>query len=238
MPATGLDSLYQLHRIDLAILEVRKRAAALEPGKAIQAVIAQIEKEFDQADSEAKALGAELLDLELRQKSLEAKSKKINEDLYGGKVVNPREVEAMQHELELLKKQQGECDTRMLELYDLIPPAKERADEIAQRLAAEKAKLADFQKGVLREKARLEAEFAKLRQERTPAVARVDPALLRQYEAIRQKMGGVGMAEVMPNGSCSQCGVQVPEKAIDVAKQGRVVTCEACHRILFVPLSE
>jgi predicted nucleic acid-binding Zn-ribbon protein len=238
MPAAALDALYQLHRVDLAILEVRKRAAALEPGKAIQATIAQIQKEFDLADSEAKTLTTELLDLELRQKSLEDKCKKLNQDLYGGKVVNPREVEAMQHELELLKKQQGECDTRMLELYDLIPPAKERADEIARRLEAEKAKLAEFQKGVLREKARLEAEFAKLRQERTPAAARVDPALLRQYDAIRQKMGGVGMAEVMPNGSCSQCGVQVPEKAIEAAKQGRVVTCEACHRILFVLLSE
>jgi len=238
MPPSGLEALYQLHRIDLAIVEVRKRAAALEPGRAIQSVIAQLQSEFDAADSEAKALSAELLDLELRQRSLEEKCKKIDQDLYGGKIVNPREVEALQQELELLRRQQGECDARMLELYDLIPGAKERVEAAAARLQAERAKLAEFQKGVLREKARLEAEFAKLREQRGPAAARVDAAMLRQYDAIRQKMGGVGMTEVAPDGSCGQCGVQVPEKSIEAAKQGRVVTCEACHRILYVPAGE
>jgi len=142
-------------------------------------------------------------------------------------------VDALQREIGLLKKKRGDIDSRVLELWEEIPPVKAVADEVAQRVAAKKKELDEYQKNVLKFKAQLEAEF-KERAERRPVLAKEVPAaLLARYEAVRQRLGGVGMAEVTKTGACGSCGTSLPTKVVEDAKEGKVVTCEACHRILY-----
>src|SRR5688500_809412 len=114
MAEGDLRKLWKLHLIDTAILEIRARAAALDPGKRIQAQIDALAKELEA--SPAKTLGAELSDLELQQKGIASKIAKIEKDLYGGKIVNPREVENLQKEIEALRRQRAGLDERILEL--------------------------------------------------------------------------------------------------------------------------
>ncbi len=234
MSELDLRKLHQLHLIDLAIHEIKKRAAALDPGRAIQAHIDRLQAELDDKGGVAKALSQELKDLELKQKGIDDKLKKIDAELYSGKVVSSREIESLEKEVVILKRQRGEIDERLLELWELVPPAKTLAETIEKAIAAKKVELGEFQKQVMVAKSQLEAEFKAKSAQRPVAAKEVPPLLLSRYDAIRQKAAGVGMADIDRNGYCGMCGTHLPEKLIESARVGRVALCESCHRILYI----
>ena len=233
MTSTSLQRLWKLHEIDAGLVEVRKRAAALDPGRTIMAELKALEAEHAEKAEAAKALTGELTDMELKQKGIDEKLKKIDKELYGGKIMNPREVEAYEKEVVMLKRQRSELDAKILELWELAPPATKAAEDIQAKIEAKKSKLGEFQKQVLKEQERLKSEFARLNSMRAPAASGIDPGTMARYEAIRQKQGGIGMTKIAAQNTCEMCGMKLPIKSVELAKEGRLVTCEACHRILY-----
>jgi predicted nucleic acid-binding Zn-ribbon protein len=234
MAAGDIRKMWKLHLVDQAILQIRARAAALDPGKQIRREIEVLQQAFDDKGGKAKALLAEQHDLELQQKAIEDKLKKIDKTLYGGQVVNPREVEAYEKEIAALKRQREANDARLLELLELVPPAKAEADRIEQAIQSKQADLKKAGAEALKVKSQLEAEFKAKAAERPLAAKDVPPALLSRYESVRQKNGGIAMAQInLRTGSCGVCGTLLPTKLVETAKEERLVTCEACHRILY-----
>jgi|SRR5579862_1966079 len=232
MPSAELRQLHKLHLIDSALHEIRKRAAALDPGRKTAAEIQALEKQLD--ETPARKLQAELTDLELRQKSFEDKLKKFDKELYGGKVVNPREVEAIQKEIAILKRQRNQLDARILEIWEELPPAKEQSEKLEKAIAQRKELLAKEQRAALQAKAQLEAEFKQKSGARPQLAKEIPPTLLSRYESIRQKHHGVGMGEVdVKKRVCGSCGTLLPTRTIEALKEDKVVTCESCHRILY-----
>lgn len=229
----SLFALWKLHQIDEALAQVRARVAALDSGRKLAAELEALERKLEDASRAEHALGGELTDLELKQKGLDEKIKKLDKALYGGSVVNPREVENMQREIESLKKQRGDLDLRILELWELIPPAKEAAHAARRQVEEAKHDLEKHMQRVREAQAKLEAAFKDLGEKRRAAAAAVEASLLARYEAIRSKHNGVGMSRVQKDGTCEQCGTFLPRKTVELAKEHKWVTCESCHRILY-----
>lgn len=234
MASLKLRPLWQLHQIDSAIVEIRQQAAALDPGRRIQGELATLKAEQQKRAGEAKRIHGEVADLELLNKSLDDKIKKIDREVYGGKVVNPREVENLQKEIDMLKKQRSTHDEQILALWDQEPAASQAALEVEKRVGAAEAALAEHQRGVRELKLKLEAEFKARSAERPAAAKAVDPALLARYEGIRQKHDGLGMTSVDKRGVCILCGTLLPRKTVEAAHEDKVATCETCHRIVYV----
>lgn len=234
MAELDLRRLHELHLIDAAIAEIKSKAAALDPGRKIQASMQQVQAQLDESVSQLRALQGEQSDLELKQKGIDEKLKKVDREIYGGSVVNAREVENLEKETANLKRQRTEIDSRLLELWDEIPPMQQKVAELEAQHAKLKQDLGVHQKKVMEDKAQLEAAFRARQQARPAALAQVPKPLLVRYDAIRQKAAGIGMADVVGKGFCGMCGTHLPEKLIESAREGRVVTCESCHRILYL----
>lgn len=232
MASAELQRLWKLHQIDAAILDIKNRAAALDAGRSIQAELDALAKREAEVGGHYRTLHAEQTDLELQQKSVEDKLKKIDKDLYGGKVVNPREVDAMEKEIVALKKRRDAHDDRLLELMELLPPAKTAAEKVEAKIAERKHALSEARKAAVALKTQLEQEYARLTKLRPEAAKNISPTLLARYESIRQKQG-TGMAEVAKRRSCGGCGTLLPERTIVAVQEDKVVTCETCHRILY-----
>lgn len=230
MASLELQRLWKLARIDNALLEIRKRAATLDVGQRISAEIAKLEA--DPSLVEAKTLHGEQKDLELKQQTIEDKLKRIDKEMYGGKVVSSREVENLKKETESLKRQRDTLDERLLELFELAPPAQEKAKRIETQIADAKTRLAARKKQALADKTTLETEYAKYTQARPEAAKTVPPALLARYESIRQRADGIGMVELHGQ-SCGGCGTLLPERTLQGLKEDKTLTCESCHRILY-----
>lgn len=233
MPDLEMRKLWKLHLVDHQLLDLRKRAAALDPGRKQQNELAAANTEHDAKLAHLKTLTSEQTDTELQQKSIDEKLKKIDKDLYGGKVVNPKEVAALEGEIANLKKRRGDLDVKLLELWEAIPPAKDATEKSHQVVKERKAALEEHQKSILKLKAQIEKEFAERSALRPQLAKEVPAALLSRYELIRQKNGGIGMAGISKKGTCEECGTNLPTKTIESAKEGRMVTCEACHRLLY-----
>ncbi len=233
MASLELQRLWKLAQADNALTDIRHRAASLDIGQNLMPKLAELEKEEQALTSEAKSLSSEALDLELQQKTFEAKITKFGKELYGGKVVNPREVENIEKEIGMLRKHRAALDERILELWEITPPAQALAETAQRKVAEVKAAIGERRKVALVEKAHLEAEFKRLTQARADLVPPVAEMLLTRYEAIRQRCHGIGMVEVTKKGTCSGCGLVLPEKTRADLNDDRVVACEGCRRLLY-----
>jgi hypothetical protein len=228
-----LRKLWKLHLVDHQLADIRLKAAALDPGRKIQAELAALKAAHDAQAAHVKSLVGNQTDIELEQKSLDEKLKRIDKDLYGGKVVNPKEVALLEKEIEHLKSLRGDLDLKILEIWDALPSAKKEADASQAEITAKNQELAEAQRKVLVIKAQLEKDFKERAAMRPQLAKEVSAPLLGRYELIRQKHAGVGMAGVSRKATCEACGTNVPTKSVMDAKDGKLVTCEACHRILY-----
>jgi uncharacterized protein len=232
MADSGLADLYRLHLVDAALHDLQAHAAALDVGKAEAKQIQDIESDPAGTLGKALALKREVKDLEGQQGSLREKLKKLDKDLYGGSIVNPREVENVQKDMAMVQAQIDGLDERLLALYEEVPVAEAAASDVKAETERLRATIAKKQAEAKAEHAKLQAEYAATSKRRAPLAEKVPRPLLAQYDALRQKLG-TGMAIVTPTGRCGHCGMLVPEKARDALRQERVVQCEQCRRILF-----
>ncbi len=238
MPDSGLFHLFRLHQIDFEIAEVRGRAGVLDVGKDLMAELAEADAEHTTAAHEANALVLESTEVENKLKQGDLRTKELTKALYGSGVVSPREIRAMEEEIELLKANKQKLEARLMELWDLVPPAQERAAELAGRVERRKRVLAKRRKEAAAEHKELERRYRELLEMRPARAGAVPGPLLASYEAIRKRSGGVGMALVTPESTCEACGMKVPEKTLVTVKEDRVAYCESCHRILFLPVPD
>jgi hypothetical protein len=232
MSSLELRKLWRLHKIDAALVEIRKRAANLDPGKALQGKLETLKTEYAEKEGRQKALAAELFDLELQQKSMGDKIAKFDKDLFGGKVVNPREVEAIEKEIESLKRRRLEIETKWVTTSELVKEADDAVKEVAARMAVVRKDLKAHQAKAIELKGQLESEFVRFTNSRPEALKEVEPGLLAKYEALRTRLGGVALADAK-TGTCGACGNTLPTRTMTLLREERVVSCEQCHRILY-----
>ena len=231
MASPDLRRLWKLHQIDVAIQEIRNRAAHLDVGKHLAVELNALNDQL--ANSESKRLRTEQQDLELTQKSVSDKIAKFESELYGGKIVNPREVEAYEKELGILRKQRVELDDRILAIMEALPSHQAAADKLDAAIAEKKKQLLDLQRKAMATKTQLEADF-KTKTAQRPEVAKdQNPAILAKYEQIRKNHNGIGMAEVVHKKQCGACGTMLPVRTLQACLDDKTVTCETCHRILY-----
>jgi predicted nucleic acid-binding Zn-ribbon protein len=68
--------------------------------------------------------------------------------------------------------------------------------------------------------------------------------LLRRYDRIRAARGGSPLAQIIPSPDgrevvCSECHITIrPQIIVEVHKQGELVSCESCSRILYIEETE
>ncbi|RYG36006.1 hypothetical protein EON81_11080 [bacterium] len=230
MASTDLMRLWRLHQIDAGLIEVRQRAAQLNSGKAQQERLAELEAEAEKHPY--RILHAEKTDLELANKTVEDKIKKFETQLYGGTVVNSREVANLEKEIESLKRQRDKGDERLVAILDQLPPLEASHKAISDKLEEGKRAVASARKAAVAMKGELETRYKTLSTERPEAAKIVPPALLGKYEGVR-KARGTGMAMVVNRQTCGGCGTALPERIRESAEAGRTVACETCQRILY-----
>lgn len=233
MASDDVRRLWKVHGLDLRILDVRRRAAALDGGVSLKKKLDAYLGENAAVIQRAKSLGGEATDLELANESITAKLAKFEREIYSGAGLGARELKLREKETETLTAQRDANDERLLTLFDELPPAREAAAKIQAEVARREAEIARAKVAAKPESDKLKVEFAELQADRATAAKAVTAPLLTKYDQIR-KNHGTGMAELKRPNLCGTCGMTQPLKAIETLKGERgVVACEACHRILY-----
>ena len=231
----ALIPLDALQQVDSAIARVEREFRALDSGAAEKAEYERRRDEHGAAAAALQAIERDRRDAELELAAVEQKKREHEQKLYSGSVRNPKELDAMQHEIEALGRNRSRLDGLILELMERGDEQSRIVDEL--HAAVETARTAYEAKArVYAERARaLRKELARLQRARAERVADVPPAALKRYEAIRAAKHGVGLARIF-EGRCVGCNTSLPKNTVSAVRDTEaMVTCESCGRLLYEP---
>jgi predicted nucleic acid-binding Zn-ribbon protein len=228
------DQVIQLQHLDTEILNIN---AVLE---GIPRVAQDLDKRI-QAGSKAVAEAKERMvqnqkhrrDLENEVKDIKGQIGKYKRQLNDVKTNKEytsflKEIEEAQHRVDLLE------ETIIAEML--------AADDIEEEIKAATFKQGQEEESLRKEKRGLEEKAAEMEARRAQLVAEkqvllplVPPELMRLYETISRKKGGIALSPVRGD-FCAMCHMRIrPQMLNEIRDRAKVILCENCGRVLYWP---
>jgi hypothetical protein len=231
------NDLLTLQNHDSAADRLRHRRATL----AERAELVSRREAYDDLERR-RAEVTERRDVELRDerrlddevKNLQAKAKAEDSRMYSGTVSSPRELQAMQADIEQLRRKAREREDEELEVME----RREALDaEVAELEAAQAAVVSEMDSlvgAIGKQEAEIDAELAVEEDGRTALIPGIPEATLRLYEQVRAGNRGVGAARLVGM-NCQACHLALPATEVDRIRHlppDALARCEHCGAIL------
>jgi uncharacterized protein len=195
----------------------------------------------------AEVIGAELVRVQTAHDDVQRELRKSDADVQqvrdraardearlGSGMGTPKDLQALQHELESLARRQRDLEDIELEVMERAEAMESDLAELQagrERLAAQIAELEVSRDDAL---ARLDEEAGEVSAPRERVTTEVGEELIALYDKIRASSGGVGAAALRQR-RCGGCQLEL--NAVDLgrikaAAEDEVIRCEECRRIL------
>src|SRR5205807_2234535 len=164
----------------------------------------------------------------------ETKSADLDRRLYSGTVTAPRELQAMQADVQSLKRHKSDLEDQVLAAMQDADPLDAELRGVDARRAELEEEAAGLRAALAEATEAIDAELAGELDARAIAAKAVPPDLLDQYERLRARLGGIGAARLVGN-SCGGCHLTLPATELDRIRHlppDAVALCDQCGRIL------
>ena len=227
-----ISKLIELQKIDLEVLKIERNMQEIPQSlQKAQKEKEQLSKKLEDLDSliEEKKKQKDLFEEELKQEYQRLKNTQARLIQIRG----TREYQLLLREIEEIKKANKQKEDEILKLMEEI-----------ENLEKEKEKLEDEMKKVdalfKEEKQKFDifcsellANKDELLKKREDIIKKIPSNLLKKYEAIRQKKGGIGIAPV-DNYVCEGCHMAIPPQLYnEIQKDNRYYECPHCKRLIY-----
>jgi predicted nucleic acid-binding Zn-ribbon protein len=185
-------------------------------------------------ENQEAALRKEQRGIEAEVADLTAKIDPEERRLYDGSVKNPKELQALQHEVENLTVMRSTAEDRLLEVLAKIDTADAGIAEARKQLSEHEARWHHHQQELRHEATRLGDAISMADQRRERQKALINPRTLATYEDLRKRKGGTAVTRLQ-GGVCQGCRIQVPDAVRrKVFSPALIAQCPSCERILTV----
>jgi uncharacterized protein len=214
------------HRIET--LPLRSDLAQLEDD------VRAVDDQLVVAQRRRDELGRSQQRLEDEIASLTERANQAEKQLYSGSVTNPRELQALQDDVASIRRRIGQLEDDELEIMELVEPVDAERAQLTgerERLDAEGVRL---RTALGEAESELAAELAAVQAERDAAAAEVPDELWPEYDKLRARFGGVGIARLVGS-TCQGCHLALPAVEVDRIRKlplDEAVHCEECGRLL------
>jgi uncharacterized protein len=233
----GLDRILELQELDTSIDRLEHRREQLEAGEELSAA----RKEVEEAESRLgeirlalDAVGTEQRRLEREIESMTAKLAAEDKRMYDGSIANPKELEALQHEIAALKDRRARAEDDLLEQLVRREDLEARAAQADAELAAARARLDATGGESDKELDEIAAALGERRPARESLASQLDEELLELYDDLRAQKKGIGAAAIV-DGVCQACHEKLSAVELDRLKHADGIgRCEYCRRIVIV----
>jgi predicted nucleic acid-binding Zn-ribbon protein len=227
-----IDTLLELQALDTQIERLRREIARLDTGAELRRRWEALRGHCEKLEAGLRAARTELADAELELKGVEQKKKEFERRLYEGKVTNPKELTAIEREIEMLGRYRGTLDERTLTAMDAIEKAETELTRYTTARDRAQAAWTAQDKAYREAKAKLEAELAEITPRRAAVASEVEAATLRRYEDLRGRAANLAIARI-GDGSCGGCHTNLARAMLQRVHEGSAyVYCENCRRFL------
>ena len=228
----SLSSLVALQALDTAADAARKRISEVPAAeRALDAAVATAQSAVDEVRAKVNENGAARRALEKEVAAVDARMAKFED--HKAAVKTNQEFQALNHEIEVAQTSKSALEDQIIALMDAADTLNASL-KAAETALAEQKKAADDSRAALHaDRARQEAEIARLTGERSAATASIQAALLTKYDQIAKNRKGIAVAAMIA-GHCTACHVRLrPHVEQQVRRNDSIITCDSCQRILY-----
>jgi predicted nucleic acid-binding Zn-ribbon protein len=187
-----------------------------------------------QAQTEVDDLAREQRKADADVEQVKSRRARDRERVEGGLVSDPKQLQAIQHEIETLDRRISDLEDEDLAVMERLEEAQQLLDQLTAELAAVEADGAEALKARDAATAEISERENDARAERDTLAGQIPADLLALYERLRAQLGGVG-AGALRQGRCGGCQLAVGSAdlaRIKSAPDDEVLRCEECNRIM------
>jgi predicted nucleic acid-binding Zn-ribbon protein len=223
--------------VDSTLDQLAHRLKNLPENAALAALAerrADVSTRHGQLQTEVDDLGREQRKADADVEQVKSRRQRNRERINGGLVSDPKQLQAMQHEIETLDKRIVDLEDAELEVMERFEEAQASLVELTKELAELEAEGAVLLQARDAATTDLSARQAAAWAERDTLAADIPADLLALYDKLRAQLGGVGVG-ALHHGRCGGCQLNVG--SADLARMAsapsdEVMRCEECNRIL------
>ena len=206
-----------------------------------RAALADLQKQLAGVDGQMAGVDGRLAELGRSQQRLEdeiasmrERAAQADKQLYSGSTNNPRELQALQEDIESIRRRITKLEDDELDVMEATEPVdaerqklagkREQLDGVAEKLLAELAEA----------EAAIEGELVEVRAQRSAAAGKVPDELLTEYERMRKGLSGVAIARLVGT-TCQGCHLGLSAVEVDRIRKLSLddqANCEECGRLL------
>lgn len=233
----ALDILLTVQERDLALERLQHRRDTLPERARLVQAHTQAESLAARAQiltAQRDALARDETKFDDEARSLEAKAKEVEARMYSGEISSPRELQAMQADVEQLQRHQRDVENRELGVMEQREPLDTELATLADQQSALAAELETLQGSLADAEQVIDAEMQVERDARAVLTVDLDPNLVAAYERRRDTVQGVGAARLVGH-TCQGCHLSIPAieaEQIKKAPEGSIAYCDNCGCIL------
>lgn len=232
-----LETLLEVQAADLVADQLRHRRESI-PDRALRAD--QL-RALAALDEEGRTTAVRFHDLDRSQRRQEdeiaavtAKITDIDRSLYSGTVSSPRDLQAMQAEIEALTRRRALMEEKLIEVMEEAEPLGVALAGIEEATAVHQAEAERLGFLIAEAEKAIDGELAEVTAGRDALAAGVPRDLLVTYERLRARLGGVAITR-LEAGRCLGCHLALPSGELDAirhAPPGASLFHEECGRLL------
>ena len=228
------DKLLELQKIDINIDEEEKKKRSLP------LIVEGITKKNQGLKDNLKNKNENYKNLQIKLKrkelDLAEKSNKINkhqEDLYGGKISDIKELKQIQKVIANYNKEKDGVEEEILDLMEEMEDLNKSVHNLDEDLKSKEKELKDCKEEIDLAMLTTKKNMNSLNIKRGEILSKItDAHLLKEYELLRKEKGGKIIVEV-DSPICPGCYLDLPSDVIYQLKNNRkIIICPNCNRIL------
>lgn len=232
-------TLIELQTHDSAIDRLNHQRASLPEHASLQQLatnVAAIGQLIAERQGELATVSREQARLEDEVEMVRRKAETEEARAISGRVTSPKELTSIQEEVASLRRRQAALEDDLLERMERRETLDAELADLSTRREGVAADQADVTKTRDAALAEIDRELQVQRSARELLDPKISAALLKLYEQIRARQGGIGAGVLLGN-TCQGCRTslsRVDVNALRALPPERIKRCEHCRRILVV----
>lgn len=233
-----LDLLLELQATDQRVRKLRHQLDDLPEQQQLELTLAragELDRQHEDLRVELERANSRQRQLEREVEVLTARRDAERARLYDGTVVNAREMQAVEAEIETTIRRIDEHEELLLEVLEEVDALESTAAALVADGEVARTEAAALERTRDESAMHLLAELGELEADRDRRAAALPPELLERYEAAATRAGGTGVGKLIDN-SCTACRLSMSRADIGELLAGPpLTTCPQCRRLLVVP---
>ena len=225
--------LYQLQEVDLEVESnervLRQKVSQLGESQDVLRARSKLASEQQRLDE----LRHQQHSAEWEIDDVVSKLTVADEQLYSGRIRNPKELTNLQHEVDMLKAKRDQLENGALEIMDQVELAEASIAATGSEVEKLGAEWHSQQQQLSADIEALKSKLSDLKHKRQLLSAEIDPQAVEIYDELR-KQKGQAVAKV-EQGICRGCRISLPFSELRQARSGDLMQCGSCGRVLFLP---